>query len=139
MAVAWRNSAGFDSSSGSTSIVLAYDAAVLSGSLLYAAVAYDAGGGITTTGVSDSVNGAWTQAGASDQDEFDNRTEIWYRENSGAGTPTVTVSLSASAGFRQLIVTEVTGAATSSALDKTAHATANSTAVNSGSQTTTTN
>lgn len=138
MAVAWRNSAGFADSSGSGTIVCAYDAAVLAGSLLWCGIMYDSTGGITTSGVSDSVNGAWTQAGVSTTNEFSARQEIWYKLNTGAGTPTVTVTLSGSAGFRRLTVTEVTGVATSNALDKTDGDTANTAAPTTGPVTTTT-
>lgn len=87
-----------------------------------------------TSGVSGSVNGAYTQAGATVlEGAGETRAEIWYFENSGAGTETITVTFNGStrAGIN---ASRWTGAATSSALEDNAGATnASGTTHSSGS------
>jgi hypothetical protein len=86
------------------------------------------------SGVSGSVNGAYTQAGtAVAEGAGETRAEIWYFENSGAGTETITVTFNGStrAGIN---ASRWTGAATSSALEDNGGATnASGTTHNSGS------
>jgi hypothetical protein len=75
------------------------------------------------SGVSGSVNGAYTQAGAAvAEGAGETRAEIWYFENSGAGTETITVTFNGStrAGVN---ASRWTGAATSSALEDNGGAT----------------
>lgn len=135
MPAAFRQTHGFSDGSSAGNVADTYAAPVLAGSLLWCAVG---AGNVTVSGVSDSVNGAWTQAVSVLNPDFSSRLDIWYRENSGAGTPTVTATLSAGSAGRTIILHEVTGIATASARDKTASASGNDAAPNSGSQTPTT-
>ncbi len=96
---------------------LAYAQAVSAGSLLVAVIGTFTAG-ITLT-VSDSVNGAWTQAGSySVGTDTNSRISIWYFENSGAGTPTLTVAVSSTV-YVSLALHEYTGCLTSGALRST--------------------
>lgn len=83
---------------------------------------------VTATSVVGSVNGAYTQAGAAQQDTNDGSwAEIWYKENVAAGAETVTVTYNL-AGRSFLNLSEWSGVKISAALDKNNGAN-NSTAV----------
>ena len=72
------------------SSTVAYSNKVNQGNLLVLAARCPGGSDISS--VSDTINGAWTFAGKIEQttDLFD--VNIWYRANTGSGTPTVTAS-----------------------------------------------
>lgn len=137
---AYRNSTGqAQNSSGAGTVSNTYDAAVLSGSLLLAGISIDIGATVSNCG--DTVNGAssWSSAGAGVNNGDGQRLELWYKPNTGAGTPVVTCNLSASVPFRTINLVEVTGADTATPIDKYSAAVGNDANPNSGSQTTTTN
>ncbi len=105
---------------------LAYAAAVGAGSLLVVAVSGEAAAP-GTAGVSDSVNGAYAQAGST-VISGQLYLSIWYFENSAAGTPTVTVQPNAST-YMGVAIHEYTGVLTLSSL-RSASAGASGTSVN---------
>jgi hypothetical protein len=87
------------------------------------------------TGVSDSVNGAWTVVLSVVNTPHTERTSMYYFANAAAGTPTVTATFSANSNYRRISIVEESGVATTTPLDKTASAIGTSTAANSGSVT----
>ncbi|HTZ87139.1 MAG TPA: hypothetical protein VMB05_10780 [Solirubrobacteraceae bacterium] len=114
---------GSNSGSG-TSLGVNYAGSVTAGDLLV--------GQFRTTGttsVSDSVNGAWTKAVETTSEGVTH--SIWYRANSAAGKPTVTVSAGATGSIRA-ILGEYSGLAKSGALDQTACNQGKTTAVTTG-------
>lgn len=102
-----------------TSIARAYSA-VLSGSLLVAVGAVFNGNGDGEPTITDSVNGAW---GAAATTGFaiagDSNSELWCWSfpNSASGTPTVTMDPPGTPSDNDLVLLEITGAATSSPRD----------------------
>lgn len=97
----------------------AYTSAVQAGDLLWCFVWVNSAT-TTVTGVSDSVNGAWTQAFGPERGDGTNFNATLYGfwlPNSAAGTPTVTVSTSANTqgGF---VLGAVRGLAGGGALDQ---------------------
>jgi hypothetical protein len=116
MAALVQQTAAFDAGGSSGTRALTATA----GSLLVATIVCRDGTDIT--GVSDTVNGAWSVAlktGASSG----RRAAIYYRMNSGAGSLTVTVTLAASETALSFAVSEWSGIATTSALDQSNEAT----------------
>ena len=106
-----------NTASGATSVAKAFVSNVTAGSLLVCAVTvYDA---TKTPTVSDTVNGAWTQAlSYSNTSVLNAVTRIFYYPNSAGGACTVTASWSGSASG-EIHQAEYAGAATSSPLDQT--------------------
>lgn len=85
----------------------AYAAAVDAGDVLVAFVAiYNAAE--TCNGVSDSVNGAWTQAYGPINGGNGTRMYGFYKLNSAAGTPTVTANFS-NANHHELTISRISG------------------------------
>lgn len=120
---------------------LAYTSAVTVGSLLVAVVnviRQTTQG--TVSAVSDSVNGAWTEAASVQYTTSGwlNEVSLWYRANTGAGTPTVTPTFTGLTTCMSLA--EYTGMPTTATLDGTATTTGNtaSTSHTTGNATTTT-
>lgn len=71
-----------------------YGSAVTSGNTLIAMV--DVRTSQTDTGIADGVNGAWTCPAGSNHSDGAQKSIICYFNNTGAGTPTLTLSLGAS-------------------------------------------
>jgi hypothetical protein len=95
----------------STQYNLAFLSAVGAGSTLFCTVRVG-NSTASITNVSDSVNGNWTLVeGPDNASGATNRAFSYIFENSGAGTPTVTVDLSESVGG-SLAICEVTGGTT---------------------------
>lgn len=117
-----------------TTIADTFASAVGAGSTLWCVVSFDSA--MTLSGVADSVNGAWTLAIGVTQTNNVERSELWYKANSAAGTPTVTATFATAADFRRITIEEVSGTA-NAAPEKVAASQGNSAAPNSGSQTTT--
>ncbi len=111
---------------------LAFAQAVSAGSLLVCAVATFNEAGL---GVSDSINGVWTQVGTYIT-SAGQRLSLWYFPNSAAGTPTVTVSPDGTA-YISFAIHEYTGAMTVAPLRSSSTNTGLSTTPSSGSVTTT--
>lgn len=128
--MAERQSKGGDNAGGATTIQITLDQAVLAGSCLQGFVGVQSR---LVTGVADNVNGAWTETFA--QTNQFAAPGNWHFPNSAAadaGTLVVTFTFSASTASTA-IVTEETGVATTSPLDKEAHSsTTSSAAWNSG-------
>lgn len=100
----------------SSSPTCAYDTAVSSGNTLVAMVVLRTTQ--TDTGISDSVNGAWTCPAGANYSDGSAKVMICYFNNTGAGTPTLTLSLGGnSATYWNL--TEWSGVANSSPEDGT--------------------
>jgi hypothetical protein len=98
---------------------LAFAGAVTAGDNLYIAIRNGSDETTTITGVSDDVNGAWTLvSGPSDHASTTLRGWKYCFPNSGAGTPTVTVSFSAAINGH-LAVGALVGAQTSATPDAT--------------------
>lgn len=116
MAIALAQAAVINNPGSVSSSNTVYGSAVGAGSLLVLIGRYSTGG-LTPT-VSDNVNaGNWTLAGEFVQTNDANGTiQIYYKANSGAGTPTVTYNLG-TARVQRVIILEFSGAATSSPLD----------------------
>lgn len=100
---------------------LAYSGAVSAGDTLFAAIGVSgAGSQAALTGVSDSVNGAWTSMAAMQYNSSpDKGIQIFYFPNSGAGTPTVTVNSGVSIMDGAIFIWRAAGGATSSIVDGT--------------------
>jgi PKD repeat protein len=95
---------------GTTSTSLTLSKPVTGGDLLVAGITT---GGSQVTGVSDSLNGAWTAA--SSLAYGNGYVDLYYLQDSRAGTDTVTV-----AGSAALTVAEYSGVASTAALDQVA-------------------
>lgn len=111
----------------------AFASAVSAGDVLWCAT-WQYSQSNTCTGVGDTVNGAnsWTMAGGGPINSagFGNaRLYIWYRLNSGAGTPTVTATWTGSAQG-QIAIASATGYAGGGMLDQFVSFGGNSTYVN---------
>ena len=122
-------------SKGTNGKSVAYDSNVTAGNLLVVCIA-TAG---NVTGVSGSLNGAFTKA----IDEDDNSGpliygDIWYKENCSGGAETVSFT-GGFDNFEHMAIFEYSGIATSTSLDKTSSAidVADETAFSSGSTATT--
>lgn len=107
-----------DYASASGARALAYAQNVASGSLLVMGL-YTWGTAGTTVTVSDSLNGAWTQAGGYHANPVPaNIMSIWYFQGSAAGACTVTVTPSTTAAI-DMMLHEYTGCATTNVLRNT--------------------
>lgn len=90
--------------SGSPTIALAYSVAVTAGNLLVAFLSGSNAESITS--VSDSVNsGNWTLA--VNQNQASQNAWIYYKTNTGAGTPNVTANLGGTHNGMQITIFEV--------------------------------
>lgn len=101
---------------------LAYPNAMASAGFLVAVIRRG-GASSQPSAVSDDRNGSWTKA--LEVANTDHTLGLWYRENGGSGSA-VTVSQTGGGGSNRWIIGEFTGLATSSSLDKTASASADS-------------
>lgn len=102
-----------------TTIVHTFAGAVAEGSLLVCFVDHSDSGGCT--GVSDDVNGAWTEFPCGPSAGFTARqSSMWFFANSAAGTPVVTAALDASLAGRSLVCAEYSGIALSGPMDVSA-------------------
>ena len=122
-----------------SSMNVVYGSAVVSGHNLFAWLRIG-NSGQTGVAVSDNVNaGNWTLATSIVDSTNGRAIYLFYKENTGAGTPTVTASWSTStANNDALQIYEYSGLATSNSLDqKTSANPATSTTPTSGSITTT--
>lgn len=104
---------------GATSTTIAVTlTGVVAGNHLVAFLGWEDVSSTLTAGVSDgsafSVGAPAVHHGADTQDG-----EVFYRENVGAGSHTITGTISGATGFRRLRVLEVSGLATASSLDVT--------------------
>lgn len=114
-------------------VALAYNGAVTPGNMLWCEVS--CADNQTISGVSDSVNGAWSSAINVNNTPNNQRTALFYQENTGAGTPTVTATFSAEANFVHLTIMEESGVATTTPLDKVTSAIGTSNSASSGNVT----
>jgi hypothetical protein len=101
---------GTSGSTSGASLSVSYPSSIQPGALLVGQVRAN---GITT--VSDSVNGAWTQAVQTTDTGVTH--SIWYKQNAKAGSTTVTVK-GATAGTLRAVIAAYSGVATSNALDQ---------------------
>ena len=109
---------------GIANIVFSTD--VVAGDLLvFACGGFATGGDWGISQVSDDVNGNWTQAIERDSGS-NSQVEIWYYQNAGAGTTTVSVTEDGSGIYYAAGIMRVSGMATASALDTTGSASAGS-------------
>jgi hypothetical protein len=132
MAIAWVQTRALASSDGgATSIALAAAFTPTAGNTLILGVDWT---GATTASVSDGVN-TWQSTTATSNG--DDHTQIWYAENVAASSVNPTVTFSGSSTFRRLKVSEYSGLATSSSLDKQAQGTGTGTAPTATTATTT--
>jgi hypothetical protein len=117
VAFAFVRGSGTSATTSAATLALAYAAAVAAGNLLVAAAGWQS----TTLGasVADSVNGAWTSIpGAfASNGVAGYSSELFYRPNTGAGTPTVTLTVGGPVAFRLLDILEYSGGATGTPLD----------------------
>jgi PKD repeat protein len=107
---------------GTTSTSLTLSKPVTGGDLLVAGITT---GGSQVTGVSDSLNGAWTAA--SSLAYGNGYVDLYYLQDSRAGTDTVTV-----AGSAALTVAEYSGVASTAALDQVASGSTTGSALKAG-------
>ena len=95
-------------------------------------------GAAETPSIADNRSNTWVKA-VEAVNAGDRRTSIWYVESAAAGATTITISSGGNYADAAAIAWEYSGLATSSALDKTASATADAaTSHNSGNTATTT-
>lgn len=125
-----------DNIASGTSDTLAYGSSVSSGNFLVLGCRVGDAGAEKTISVSDSVNGSWTRA-CSRYVASHGQVEIWFFANSGAGTPTVTLSFGGGATSIRYSIHAYTGVATSSPLDQQTTATAENGLIDPGDLTTT--
>lgn len=103
---------------------ITYSGAVTAGDLLAMALTYDNGIPPTVV-ISDSVNGVWPAPAAKEQDAGNGQAiVIYYFENSGAGTPIITINLGVTVGSVGAIATAFGGVLTSASLDSGSGSTA---------------
>lgn len=126
-----------------TTIAVSFPSNVTAGSLLVCGVVCDNAASASVSTVVGSSSGSWTNAINAER-VGDQILSCWYKENAAGGADTITATYNASHTFRRMIIAEYSGAATSSALDKTSSnlqepASTSTDAATSGSQTTTTN
>lgn len=109
-----------DPAVAATTIALAYAGAVTPASLLVAGILSLDDPSTFTLSVADQINGAWTEVPFGKvHDGTVSGESLWlfYRQNTGAGTPTVTATYSGSASRRRIAIGEYAGLALSGALD----------------------
>lgn len=102
---------GFAATAGTT-VAATYGSPVTAGNLLVCGIGCDVNATIT---VSDSVNGAWTAIGTRLTNSALN-SQMFYKANTAAGTPTVTATCG-SGNYRNLRIGEWGGVATTTPLD----------------------
>lgn len=100
--------------------------AVTAGDLLVAGITTNDSGTDPVTGVSDSVNGAWTRA--SSVNYGNGHVDLYYLQNAKAGSVTVTLA----GGGGALTVAEYSGIAAASSLDQVTNASGSSSALHAG-------
>lgn len=137
MSISFRRGYFGNSSSSATTITRTYLAGNDLGSLLIASVTFeDLPGTTTVTGISDGAGNTWQIAGAKAISSGDDAIYTYYAWGSKlSASNTVQFTLSASAAFRQINITEwrsTHGPWTSVPLDKTDDATGSSTSLDSG-------
>src|SRR6185312_4092293 len=104
MAITYRTACSAQKSAGTTtSTTITYASAVSSGDLLLCAVRVGDDTGTDTISVSDSVNGSWGSALGTHSVTGMGTLAIYAFDNSGAGTPVVTITQSSSASLRVAI------------------------------------
>jgi hypothetical protein len=114
-----NNNGSFNSTSGTISFLSAVTAA----DTLFCCVSpINTSSAAYTIGVSDNINGPWTQAGAF-FDAFNCQANLFYFPNAAAGSPTITITSSTSATIGLGII-EYSGLATASPIDVTPTGTA---------------
>jgi glycoprotein endo-alpha-1,2-mannosidase len=123
-------------SSGST-LTTTLAAPSTNGDAMVVAIAVHAGASVTVASVKDSSATSWTKGAVGYLSGSHTRIELWYRLNSPAVT-SVTATLSAASAAAAL-VTEWTGVATASAVDRSAGGGAGSSTTVATPQLTTTN
>lgn len=118
MAFAFVRGSGAFASTTSATIPKIYPAAVAAGNLLVAVSSWNSVS-VTAQTVADDVNGAWTIVTGSLAVNSTTgwSSQVFYRQNTAAGTPTVTLTLSATTTERLLDVLEYSGGATVSPFD----------------------
>lgn len=114
---------GFSTTAATTTVAVAYTGPVTAGNLLVCGMGTDNPSAIS---VSDNINGAWTGIGT----QLTNgalASRMFFRANTGAGTPTVTAT-TGSGAYKNLRIGEWDGVATTAPLDASNGTTGNSTA-----------
>ncbi len=100
-------------------VAFTYAGGVTAGDFLFVILAIGTSAG--ATGVADSLGQTWLKAISKTQSTI--TCEIWYKENTAAGTPTVTITIG---GTSAINITgelgEASGIASASSLDQTASA-----------------
>lgn len=113
MAVAFLQATGGFSNSAGTTIAATYGNPVAAGNLLVCSVTCDVNAALS---VSDTVNSAWVAIGSLQVGL--GVSQMFYKANSAAGTPTVTATSAGGAGsYRNIRIGEWSGVATSSPLN----------------------
>jgi hypothetical protein len=128
-----------ENSANVASFTLAYSSGVTAGNELFAVIRLGNNSDTPIT-VSDNVNaGNWTQAVLLNDATNGRYIGIYYKENTGAGTPTVTLSYALSdASLKGLNIYEYSGLATSSSIDQVNSANSASTSTPTSGNITTT-
>ena len=112
MTIGVRQTATNDDAGSGTTMAATFGSSVLSGSTLFAVVTKEIAG--VVSGVSDTVNGAWTQLITLSDATNGQMVDLWAFKNSASGTPTVTATYSASETFRAIRIFEIEDAAADS-------------------------
>jgi hypothetical protein len=120
-AIVQHTPAGRSASSGGTpnTVAFAYGSAVAAGNFLFIMLAVANASGVS--GVTDSLGQTWSKAVSKAGSGLG--CELWYKENTGAGTPIVTVTLATTLAVNVTAeLGEASGVVTSGSLDQTASA-----------------
>ena len=105
-----------DSGSGGTTTIAVTITGVTAGNTLVAFVGNGDPAGTTTVTVSDGAS--YTQAGSYTRDTVNTQmSSVFYLENAGSGSHTVTATLSSARDYRRIRVIEISGLQISSSLD----------------------
>jgi len=97
--------------SSSPVIAGTFDSSNTAGNTLIAFASWDNGSGITATGISDTQGNTWTQISSHLQVSDHQWGALYACVGCAAGSNTVTVSLSTSAGYRVIALAEYSGVA----------------------------
>lgn len=111
MAIALDQSpTGTDSAVAGTTIAKAWSSGVPATASLFCIVQWQSS--TATCSAADSVNGAWTAMGSPQRDVANSLSaQLFYFLSSGAGTPTVTATISGSVNYRAIVPVSFTGVA----------------------------
>lgn len=117
--VAFVQATAFGANAGGTTIpAAAFSSDVTSGNLLVAFACYNSGTQ-TISSITDTGSNTWNSVAAAFTGGSSNYSQMWIAENvTGGSSFVVTANLTGSAGFRKIVVMEISGAALSGAADQ---------------------